>query len=75
MLLITCVVLSLGVFGADVTVATNGLDVATLVSTSEFQCLKKEDYDFLVVRTYRSIGQPDRNVVKTISNARQAGIK
>jgi len=75
MLLIACVVLLLGLYGADVTVATKGIDFATLVSTSEFQCLKKEGYDFLIVRAYRSIGQLDSNAVKTIANARQAGFK
>ena len=74
MLLTACVVLLLSLFGVvHVVDATKGIDVSTLVSSSDFQCLKKEGYDFLIVRAYRNIGKPDSNAVQTIKNARHAG--
>ena len=66
---------------------TEGIDVSTLVSSSDFQCLKKKGYDFVIVRAYRSIdvcqsidvcrsiGKPDSNAVQTIENAIQAGFR
>lgn len=52
-----------------------GIDVSTLVSKSDFSCLKGEGYDFLIVRGYRSTGEPDPDAAATIANAKAAGIE
>lgn len=57
------------------TEATKGIDVSTLVYPKDFECLKNEGYEFLIVRGYRSYGAPDPNAIHTIANARQAGFK
>ena len=55
--------------------ATNGIDVSTLVYPKDFECLKNNSYEFLIVRGYRSYGTPDSDAIHTIANARQAGFK
>ena len=55
--------------------ATKGIDVSTLVYPKDFECLKNDGYEFLIVRGYRSTGTPDSNAIHTIANARQAGFK
>lgn len=54
--------------------ARQGVDVSELASTEIFSCLKQKDYDFAIVRAYRSIGQPDMNAPATIQNARAANV-
>ena len=65
----------LGVSSLHFTEATEGIDVSTLVYPKDFECLKNDGYDFLIVRGYRSLGSPDPDAIHTIANARQAGFK
>ena len=74
MLRVTCVILVFGLSGLS-TDATKGIDVSTLVSSSDFKCIKGNGYDFLIVRGYRSTGEPDPNAIHTIANARDAGFE
>ena len=55
--------------------AAKGIDVSSLVYPKDFECLKNQGYDFLIVRGYRSVGSPDPNAIHTIANAREAGFK
>ena len=55
--------------------ATKGIDVSSLVYSTGFKCLKEDGYDFLIVRGYRSTGEPDPNAIHTIANARDAGFE
>jgi len=72
MLLVVCLVL---VLGLNVSEATKGIDVSQLVYPSDFKCLKEAGYDFVVVRAFLSLGEPDKNAIHTIANAREAGIR
>lgn len=36
---------------------TYGVDVSTLLSVEDFQCLKNMGFDFAIIRAYRSIGK------------------
>ena len=54
---------------------TKGIDVSSPVAKSAFSCLKGEGYDFLIVRGYRSTGEPDPAAASTIANAKAAGIE
>ena len=74
MLRVTCVILVFGLSGLS-TDATKGIDVSTLVSSSDFNCIKGDGYDFLIVRVYRSLGKPDPDAIRTIANARDAGFE
>ena len=67
--------LLLVISSCHVSEATNGIDVSTLVYPEDFECLKNQGYEFLIVRGYRSVGSPDPNAIHTIANARQAGFK
>ncbi|KAL5477262.1 hypothetical protein EMCRGX_G024031 [Ephydatia muelleri] len=53
---------------------TYGVDVSTLVSESDFTCLKANGFEFAIVRGFQSNGVPDSNAPTTIANARAAGI-
>lgn len=53
--------------------ATLGVDLSTSASKTAFSCLKDQGYDFVIVRAYQSIGQPDRAAPATIANAKAAG--
>jgi GH25 family lysozyme M1 (1,4-beta-N-acetylmuramidase) len=68
---------SLIVIFACITVAyaTIGVDVATPVSQSAFQCMVNKNYSFAIIRAFRSVGSPDSNAVKNIANARSAGMR
>ena len=55
--------------------ATKGVDVSSLVYSTGFKCLKDDGYDFLIVRGYRSTGEPDPDAIHTIANARDAGFE
>ena len=55
--------------------AVKGIDVSSLVYPKDFECLKDQGYEFLIVRGYRSVGSPDPDAIHTIANARQAGFK
>ncbi len=54
---------------------TKGVDVSSYVSKTNWECLKGQGYEFVIVRAYRSIGSPDPNAVGTLSNARAAGFQ
>jgi len=73
MLLVASVVLMLA--SLHVSEATKGIDVSQLVYPTDFKCLKEAGYDFVVVRAYLSLGEPDRNAIHTIANAREAGFR
>ena len=51
-----------------------GVDFSTLLSVSEFECLKNDGMHFAIPRAWRSSGTPDPNAVQNIKNARAAGI-
>jgi GH25 family lysozyme M1 (1,4-beta-N-acetylmuramidase) len=51
-----------------------GVDVSTLVSTTDWSCLKSSGYSFAVPRGYRSSGSVDPNVCSNLKNAQSAGI-
>ncbi len=53
--------------------ATLGIDLSTSTSQTAFSCLKNQGYDFLIVRAYQSVGEPDRSASSTITNAKAAG--
>jgi len=63
-------------FLASITVAlaTYGVDVSQSTSTSSFQCLKSNGYNFAVVRVYQSNGVVDSNGPSTITNAWNGGM-
>ena len=71
--LVACALLLLATASLQFTEATKGIDVSTLVYPKDFQCLKNDGYEFLIVRGYRSLGSPDPDAIHTIANARQAG--
>lgn len=52
---------------------TLGVDVSTLISAENFECLKQKGYQHAIIRAYRSVGVVDRNSVATVSNAWAAG--
>ncbi len=54
---------------------TLGIDVSVSTSVNAFECLKQDGYQFVIVRAYRSSGQPDGAASQTISNARKAGFE
>jgi hypothetical protein len=55
--------------------ATSGVDVSQLTSTSSYQCLVSNGYSFAVPRVYQSSGKCDPNGKQNINNARSAGVK
>ena len=56
------------------TLATLGVDVSQLFSTSTYQCMKTNGYYFAIIRGYCSYGGPDHNVVQGLKNAKAAGL-
>jgi GH25 family lysozyme M1 (1,4-beta-N-acetylmuramidase) len=54
--------------------AVNGVDISTLVSTSAFGCLKSNGYTFAIMRCYRSTGSIDPNCASSVANAWAAGM-
>lgn len=57
------------VFTAAPTEAVHGVDVSSVVYTSNWQCLKSNGFSFGVIRCYESVGRPDSNCPHTIYNA------
>jgi hypothetical protein len=49
--------------------ATYGVDISSPVDKSEFTCLKKNGFDFAVVRCYQSIGRPDPAGPQSVKDA------
>lgn len=66
-----CFVLSL----KELVDATKGVDLSTSASKSVFTCLKGEGYEFVIVRAYRSLGDPDPYAASNVANAKAAGIE
>jgi len=54
--------------------AAKGVDISTLVSTSNFGCLKSNGYTFAIMRCYRSTGSVDPNCAGSVTNAWAAGL-
>ena len=75
MLRVTCVILLFSLSGLSLTDATKGIDLSTLVYSNDFKCLKDDGYEFVIVRGYRSTGEPDPDAIHTIANARDAGFE
>ena len=57
------------------TLATKGVDLATAVSQSTFECFKSNGMSFAIPRAYKSYGTFDSNAINNIKNARAAGIQ
>lgn len=51
-----------------------GVDVSQLFSTSTYQCMKSNGYEFNILRGYCSYGGVDHNAVQNLQNARAAGL-
>ena len=46
---------------------TYGLDLSSYFSVSDFECLKKDGFDFAIIRAYRSTGENQSRVCKLYS--------
>ena len=53
---------------------TLGVDVSQLFSSSTYQCMKNNGYQFAIIRGYCSYGAPDHNVVQGLQNAKSVGM-
>lgn len=54
--------------------AVLGVDVSQLFSTSTYQCMKSNGYEFAIIRGYCSYGGVDHNAVQGLRNAKAAGM-
>eukprot|EP01088_Endostelium_zonatum_P016248 TRINITY_DN430_c0_g1_i1.p1 TRINITY_DN430_c0_g1~~TRINITY_DN430_c0_g1_i1.p1 ORF type:complete len:214 (-),score=44.97 TRINITY_DN430_c0_g1_i1:55-696(-) len=54
--------------------ALRGVDISQATSAAAFQCLKRDGYDFVVIRGYESVGRIDPNVATSASHAASAGV-
>eukprot|EP01087_Luapelamoeba_hula_P006378 TRINITY_DN1645_c0_g1_i1.p1 TRINITY_DN1645_c0_g1~~TRINITY_DN1645_c0_g1_i1.p1 ORF type:complete len:218 (+),score=23.67 TRINITY_DN1645_c0_g1_i1:43-696(+) len=54
--------------------AKRGVDVSEATSESSFACLKKEGYDYAIVRAYQSFGRPDPAGPISVDAAWKAGM-
>ena len=54
--------------------AVLGVDVSQLFSTSTYQCMKSNGYEFAIIRGYCSYGGVDHNAVQGLRNAKAAGL-
>jgi GH25 family lysozyme M1 (1,4-beta-N-acetylmuramidase) len=60
---------------ATVAFASNGVDLSTLATVENFQCLvDTQNVTFVVLRGYRSFGSLDPNIKANLKNAQDAGI-
>lgn len=57
-----------------VALATTGVDVSQLTSSSSWSCAKNYGYNFACVRVYKSSGAVDSNGPTNINNAWKAGM-
>jgi hypothetical protein len=55
-------------------VATVGVDLSTLGSTSNYSCMKSNGMSFVIPRAWCSYGGADSNGPTNVKNARAAGI-
>lgn len=51
-----------------------GVDVSQLFSTSTYQCMKSNGYQFAIIRGYCSYGAVDSHAVQGLNNAKSAGM-
>ena len=51
-----------------------GVDVSQLFSTSTYQCMKNNGYQFAIIRGYCSFGGMDTHAVQSLTNAKNAGL-
>lgn len=51
-----------------------GVDVSQLFSVSTYQCMKKNNYLFAIIRAYKSYGGLDSNAIAGLANAKKAGL-
>ena len=51
-----------------------GVDVSQPFSTSTFQCMKNNGYQFAIIRGYCSFGGVDTHAVSSLQNAKAAGL-
>lgn len=51
-----------------------GVDVSQLYSTSVYDCLKKNNFHFAIIRGYCSYGGLDHNINQGLTNAKNAGL-
>lgn len=54
--------------------AVLGIDVSSDVADDKLACLRRHDYGFVVVRSYRSIGDVDPNAPRMLRKVRDAGM-
>lgn len=66
-----CACLALLMASADCVL---GVDVSQLFSTSTYQCMKSNGYQFAIIRGYCSFGGMDTHAVQSLINARNAGL-
>mgnify|MGYP003683967685 CR=1 FL=1 len=56
--------------------STFGVDVASKVTSSQFQCMKdSHKINYAIVRAWRSFGGIDANANETLKNAKNAGLE
>ena len=61
-------------FLATVNEGTDGVDFAGAVfSVSDFECLAKEGYEYMIVRAWESLGHFDEDAPSNLKNAQSAG--
>eukprot|EP00672_Neobodo_designis_P023251 CAMPEP_0174850054 /NCGR_PEP_ID=MMETSP1114-20130205/18855_1 /TAXON_ID=312471 /ORGANISM="Neobodo designis, Strain CCAP 1951/1" /LENGTH=222 /DNA_ID=CAMNT_0016084479 /DNA_START=54 /DNA_END=722 /DNA_ORIENTATION=- len=65
---------ALCVFAAAPVAAVHGGDVSEPYSESHFQCAKRNGWEFVIVRSFLSYGEPDPNAPGTLDHAKAAGI-
>ena len=67
-------VLFLGLMLVYVGQCVLGVDVSQLFSVSTYQCMKKNNYLFTIIRAYKSYGGVDSSAVAGLTNAKKAGL-
>ena len=69
---ILAIFLSTLLFSAN---CNQGIDVSQLFSVTNYTCAKNNGVTFGIPRGYCSFGGMDKNVVQTLKNMREAGLK
>jgi hypothetical protein len=52
-----------------------GVDVSSLLSLAQWECLKNAGYNFVIPRAYCSFGGNDQHILDNLKNANAAGIQ
>jgi len=55
--------------------AVKGVDVSSATMPDAFQCLRKNGYDYAIIRAWQSNGVPDPNGPHTVYNAWDGGMR